>query len=258
MVTVVLCSLCSLCCGHCGHYGYYGHCCHCAHYAHCGRRCHLWYLCSLKSLWSLWLHTVTTLISGTSSWIAGIFHQNWACTYSITWAGFITHTTHTLTLRPIHVDREQSNVSFWQSPGGVSHTQNTFPIPLATPPHLHHLPPPACLVLSIASHGICRSLWNVENVPFISKTLCLSVLQFFEIIYFAVSVFPCSNNPCRHGGTCRENLDVSAGYSCECAQNYFGLLCEFRGPKSIVYSIRLFVCYEMSTSNKKFQVLWNS
>ena len=43
---------------------------------------------------------------------------------------------------------------------------------------------------------------------------------------FYITVNPCTNNPCKNGGTCTVNGDDS--YSCQCAEGFEGADCEKR------------------------------
>ena len=43
-------------------------------------------------------------------------------------------------------------------------------------------------------------------------------------IYLHLTVNPCTNNPCKNGGTCTVTEDDS--YSCQCAEGFYGDSCE--------------------------------
>ena len=43
-------------------------------------------------------------------------------------------------------------------------------------------------------------------------------------VYLNLTVNPCTNNPCKNGGTCTVTGDDS--YSCQCAEGFYGDSCE--------------------------------
>ncbi|XP_055944191.1 neurogenic locus notch homolog protein 1-like [Argiope bruennichi] len=78
--------------------------------------------------------------------------------------------------------------------------------------------------------GVCKAcdcgpdsncMWIRDGwLGFNSKKVCLCKPGYYEVNEKCIG--PCSNNPCKNGGTCK---DVEKGYECVCTSNYTGKDC---------------------------------